>query len=171
MSYLIAVLPNRTQAEAASSALVKNGLSTTQVSIIGEGYQSADEFGLVEPNQQATQQIIRLAYWLIPFGFVAGYIFNVLTGIAIFPGASRLLNHIIAGIIGAIAGALGALLVGGGVGIAIGGGDALTYRNRINAGKYLIAVKAPEDLIRQATSVLRQFEPETIQGYKEPTSV
>jgi len=37
--------------------------------------------------------------------------------------------------------------------------------------KYLIAVKASEDLIRQATSVLRQFEPEAIQGYKEPTSV
>ncbi|MEQ9237006.1 hypothetical protein [Coleofasciculus sp. E2-BRE-01] len=167
MSYLIAVLPNRTKAEAASSALVKNGLSTTQISIIGEGYQSADGFGLVEPNQQVTQQIIRLAYWLIPVGFIAGYIF--LTGIAIFPGVSSLINHIIAGIIGAIAGALAAL-VGGGVGIAIGGGDALTYRNRINAGKYLIAVKAPEDLIRQATRVLRQFEPEAIQGYQEPTS-
>jgi len=61
-------------------------------------------------------------------------------------------------------------LVGGGVGIAIGGGDALTYRNRLNAGKYLIAVKASEDLIRQATGVLRQFEPEAIQGYQEPTS-
>ncbi|WP_446369490.1 hypothetical protein [Coleofasciculus sp. G3-WIS-01] len=69
-----------------------NGLSTTQISIIGEGYQSADEFGLVEPNQQATQQIIPLAYWLIPFGFIAGYVFNVLTGIAIFTGVSSLIR-------------------------------------------------------------------------------
>jgi len=48
--------------------------------------------------------------------------------------------------------------------------DVVDACNRLNAGKYLVAVKASEDLIRQATGVLRQFELEAIQGYQEPTS-
>lgn len=50
---------------------------------------------------------------------------------------------------------------------AVGSGDALAYRNRLNAGKYLVVVKGTEDLTRQATRVLRSFEPENIQGYAD----
>ncbi len=64
---------------------------------------------------------------------------------------------------------MGAYFTGGTVGLALGSGDALPYRNRLNAGKYLIIVKGPDQLTRQATRVLRQFEPENIQGYIEPT--
>lgn len=170
MNYLVAVLPDRTQAEAAYSALEKEGLSKSQINILGNGYQSADEYGLIDPNQQALKGAKRLVYWLVPFGFVAGYAFNLLTGIEIFPTIAPIGNHIIGGLLGAASGALGAYLVGGGVGLTVGSGDALPYRNRLNAGKYLIVVKGTEQLIRQATRVLRQFEPENIQGYTEPTS-
>lgn len=78
-------------------------------------------------------------------------------------------NHFIGGFLGAASGAMGALLVGGGVGLTVGSGDALPYRNRLNAGKYLIVVKGTEELTSQATRVLRQIEPENIQGYTEPT--
>ncbi len=78
-------------------------------------------------------------------------------------------NHIIGGLLGTAAGALGAYLVGGGVGLTVGSGDALPYRNRLNQGKYLIVVKGTEELTRQATRILRQFEPENLQGYIEPT--
>ncbi|MFM6307923.1 MAG: hypothetical protein ACKPGB_06585, partial [Dolichospermum sp.] len=57
--------------------------------------------------------------------------------------------------------------VGGGVGLFEGGGDALPYRNRLDAGKYLIVVQGSETLTRQATRILRQFDPENIQGYAE----
>lgn len=168
MNYLVAVLPDRIQAEAAYTALEKEGLPTGQIDILGRGYKSADEFGLIDPYVQARKGAKRLIYWLVPFGFIAGYAFNYLTGIEIFPiGAVG--NHIIGGILGAAAGGLGAFFVGGGVGLAVGSGDALPYRNRLEAGKYLIVVKGTdEQLIRQATGVLRQFEPENIQGYAEP---
>ncbi len=169
MNYLIAVLPDRVQAEAAYSSLEKEGLQIDKITILGKGYQSADEFGLIEPNRQAGKQAKQLIYWLIPFGFVAGYTFNVQTGIEILTlGPTG--SHIIGGVLGAASGALGALLTGGAVGWSVGSGDALAYRNRLNAGKYLIVVKGSEDLTRRATRVLRQFEPENIQGYTEPIS-
>lgn len=170
MNYLVAVLPDRTQAEAAYTALEKEGLPMERVNILGQGYKSADEFGLIDPNEQARKQATRLLYWLVPFGFVAGYAFNVLTGIEIFSWAGAIGNHIIGGLLGAASGALGSFFVGGGVGLTVGSGDALAYRNRLNAGKYLIVAKGTEELTRGATRILRQFEPENIQGYTESSS-
>jgi hypothetical protein len=169
MNYLVAVLSNRIQAEAAYSTLTQEGVPANQITILGTGHQSADEFGLIDPNQQASSQANRLALWLIPFGFLAGYVFNWLTGIYLFPALGDFGNHIIGGLLGAAAAALGAFLVGGAVGISVGSGDALAYRNRLNAGKYLVVVQGSEELKRQATRVLRQFEPENLQGYAEPS--
>jgi hypothetical protein len=70
---------------------------------------------------------------------------------------------------GATAGAIGAYFVGSIVGLTVGSGDALPYHNRLNAGKYLVVVKGTEALTQQATRILRQFEPENLQGYREPT--
>jgi hypothetical protein len=51
------------------------------------------------------------------------------------------------------------------VGLAVGGGDALSYRNSLSAGKFLVVVRGSEALVRQATPILRRFRPESIQGY------
>lgn len=169
MNYLVAVLPDRIKAEEAYTALEKEGLPTEQVDILGNGYKSADEFGLIDPNKQARKGATRLAYLLIPFGFVAGYAFNFLTDIDILP-IGRFGNEIFGGLLGAASGAFGAFVAGGGVGLTVGSGDALAYRNRLNAGKYLIVVKGTQDLTNRATRILRQFEPENIQGYAEPTA-
>jgi hypothetical protein len=168
MNYVIAVLPDRIQAEAAYSALEKAGLPMEQVSILGKGYKSADEFGFLDPNQQARKQALLMGYWLVPFGFVAGYAFNLSTQFELFPWAGSLGNHLIGGLFGAIAGAMGSFFVGGGAGLAFGSGDALPYRNRLNAGKYLIVVNGPPNITNQATRILHQFEPENIQGYVDP---
>lgn len=167
MNYLVAVLPDRIQVEAAYSALEKAGLPTSQVNILGDGYLSADEFGMIDPDKQARKQSTRLFWWLVPFGFVAGYAFNYLTEVEIFPQFARFGNEFLAGILGAIASALGASLIGGGTGITVGSSDALPYRNRLNAGKYLIVVTGNPDLTNEATRVLREFEPENIQGYTD----
>jgi hypothetical protein len=168
MNYLVAVLPDRIQAEAAYSALANEGLSNQQINILGDGYQSADEYGLINPNQAASQGIKRELYWTVPFGFVAGYAFNWLTSIQLLPVTDPIANHIIGGLFGAVAGVMGAYFSGGIVGLTVGSGDALPYRNRLNSGKYLIIVKGTDELTRQATLVLRKFEPENIQGYTEP---
>ncbi len=167
MNYLVAVLPDRIQVEAAYSALEKAGLPTSQVNILGDGYLSADEFGLIDPDKQARKQSNRLLGGLVLFGFVAGYAFNHFTEVEIFPQFARFGNEFLAGILGGIGGALGASLIGRSVGLTASSSDALPYRNRLNAGKYLIVVTGNEDLIREATRVLRQFEPENIQGYTD----
>ncbi len=169
MNYLIAVLSSRAQAETAYSALAEKGLPNNQIDILGNGYKSADDYGLIDPNQRARRGAKRLVYLLIPFGFAAGYTFNFLTEIQILP-APPVVSHIIGGVLGAAAGTLGAYLIGGGVGLTAGSGDALPYRNRLNMGKYLIIVKGTEELTSQATQILRQFEPENLQGYAEPMS-
>jgi len=166
MNYLVAVLPDRIQAEAASVALEKDGIKG---SILGKGYKTADEFGLIDPNEQANKQARLMASWLVPFGFFSGVTFSLLTGLDTFAWAGEIGNHIIGGLLGAGAGAMGSVFVGGGVGALVGSGDALPYRNRLNAGKYLIVVQGSESLTSKATRILRQFDPENIQGYADTT--
>jgi hypothetical protein len=169
MNYLIAVLPDRIQAEAACSALEKEGLPVNQISIVGKGYKSADEFEFIDPVRQGRKQATLMAYWLVPFGFIAGYSFNVLTSIELFPWAGSLGNHIIGGVFGAIAGVMGSIFTGGGVGLTSGSGDAFPYRNRLQAGKYLVIVSGPPNITNQANRILKSFEPESLQGYVDPT--
>jgi len=164
MNYLVAVLPNRIEAEAASVTLEKEGINST---ILGKGYKSADEFGLIDPKEQAQKQAQLMSTWLIPFGFFAGFTFSLITGLDTFAWAGEIGNHVIGGLLGAASGGMGAVFVGGGVGLVAGGGDALPYRNRLDAGKYLVVVQGSESLTRQATRILRQFEPENIQGYAD----
>jgi hypothetical protein len=162
INYLIAVLDDRLQAEAAYTALEKAGIPTGQITIVGRGYKSADEFGFLEPNQQAKKQALQMAYWLVPFGFAAGYTFNVITGLDTFDWAGEPGNHIVGGLAGAIAGAMGSIFVGGGVGLSLGSGADLPYRNRLDGGKYLVAVGGSEILQQQARAILRQFNPEIL---------
>jgi len=164
MNYLVAVLPDRIQAESAYLSLEKEGITS---SILGRGYKTADEFGLIDPNEEAKKQVKLMAFWLIPFGFFAGFTFSLITGLDTFIWAGEIGNHIIGGLLGAASGAMGSVFVGGGVGLIFGGGDALPYRNRLSAGKYLIVVQGSEALTRQATRILRQYDPENIQGYAD----
>ena len=167
MNYLIAVLPDRLVAEEAYTALEKANIPQSQMSILGQGYKTADEFGLIDPGKQAKKRAIAMAYWLVPFGFAAGYGFDLITGLDTFSWAGSPGNHIVGGIAGAIGGAMGSFFVGGGVGLTIGSGDALPYRNRLDAGKYLVVVKGSEIFISKAADILRKFKPEMLQGYQQ----
>ena len=169
MNYLVAVLSDRIKAEEVYSALEAANITMDKVAILGRGYQSADEYGLIDPRDEAWKQIRRMAVWLIPFGFAGGFTFNLITGLDTFPWAGTLGNQIIGGILGAIGGAMGSFFIGGGVGIGFGSGDALSYRNRLSAGKYLVVVKGSEGLISQSSRIIRPFRPENMQGYSEPS--
>lgn len=170
MSYLVAVLSDRIEAEEVYTALESAKITMSNVSILGKGFKSADEYGLIDPNDEALKQIKRLAFWTIPFGFVGGFAFNVITGLDTFPWAGVIGNHIIGGLLGAGAGAMGGFFIGGGVGIGFGSGDALSYRNRLNDGKYLVVVKGSDALISESSRIIRPFRPENIQGYSDPSA-
>ncbi len=166
MNYLIAVLPDRIKAEEAYTALEKAGIGQDRMGILGKGYKTADEFGLIDPNEQAKKRAIAMAFWLVPFGFVAGYGFDLITGLDTFSWAGEPFNHIIGGFLGAIGGGMGSFFVGGGIVLSIGNkNEVLPYRNYLTAGKYLVVVKGSEILKIQATNILRQFNPETLDGY------
>ncbi|MEL6460382.1 MAG: hypothetical protein AAFQ91_19355 [Cyanobacteria bacterium J06621_15] len=162
MNYLVAVFPDRIEAEEAFTALEKKGIKST---ILGRGYKSADEFGLIDPKEQAKKQAKFMSFWLVPFGFFAGLSFNLITGLNTFAWAGETGNAVIGGLLGAGSGALGAIFVGGGVGLVVGGGDALPYRNRLDAGKYIVVVEGEQSINRETTRILRQFDPENLQGY------
>jgi hypothetical protein len=168
MNYLIAVLSDRMQAEGAYSALEEAKFGMDEVTILGKGYKSADEFGLIDPANQVWKQVRLMMFWLVPFGFIAGFGFNAITGLDTFPWAGTTGNQIIGGLLGAGSGAMGAFLVGGGTAAAFGSGDALSYRNRLNAGRYLVVVRGSDAEIRLATPIIRRFRPENIQGYQAP---
>ena len=166
MNYFVSVWADRIEVETAYSALESAGCPLNQVSILGRGYKTADEFGLIDPNEEARKQIRIMATWLIPFGFVAGTTFSVISGLHTFAWAGEIGNHVIGGLLGSIAAMMGSVFVGGGVGIAFGSGDALPYRNRLNAGQYLLVVQGNETLIRQAQRVIRPLNPESVKTYE-----
>lgn len=167
MNYLIAVLSDRIQAEAAYSELEKEGLPMNAVSILGKGYKSADEYGFLDPKERAGRLAKLMSFWLIPFGFVAGFTFSLITGLNTFAWAGEIGNHVIGGVLGAASGAMGSFFVGGGVGLTSGSGDALPYRNRLAQGKYLIVVQGSEAQTLKASGILRRLNPENLQGYSD----
>jgi hypothetical protein len=167
MNYLVAVLSDHSQAEAAFSALEEAGLPMSEAAILGQGYKSADEYGLLDPKERAGRLAKLMSFWLIPFGFLAGFTFSLITNLNTFSWAGEIGNHVIGGLLGAASGALGSFFVGGGVGLTSGSGDVIPYRNRLSEGKYLIVFKGSEALTRKATGILRQFKPENLQGYSE----
>lgn len=167
MGYLISVFGDRIQAEAAYTALETAKIPHSQMSIVGRGYKSADEFGFIDPKTQANKQIRFMALWLVPFGFFGGFTFNSITQLYLFDWTGPMGNHIIGGLLGAIGGAMGSVFVGGGIGAVEGSGDALVYRNRLNEGKYLVIVEGSKTLQDRVTPILKQENPESLQGYIE----
>ena len=163
-SYLIAVLDNRIKAEAAYLTLQQSSLPIDQLDILGRGYKNADEFGLINPNYEASKQVNQLANWVVIFGFGAGYLFNVLTDIEIISWLGAMGNHVLGGLFGAAAAAFGAYVTGTLSGW-MSSGDALAYRNRLTAGKYILIAQGSDGFVQEATQVLRRYEPENLQGY------
>lgn len=165
MNYVIAVLSNRTQAEAAAAALTQEGLPIEQVRVLGKGDKIADEFSFIDPRKQGRKRAIFMSFWLVPFGFIAGIAFNLSTQYQLVPSVGAFGNQMIGGLLGAIGGAMGSLFVGGGVDLSLGSGDAVPYRARLNEGKYLVIVNGTPNLTNKANSILRQFKPENLNGY------
>jgi hypothetical protein len=164
-SYIIATLPDRIKAEEAYTALEKAGIPLDRLAILGKGYKTADEFGFLDPDRQARKGFLRMAFWLIPFGFIAGYTFDLITHLDTFSWAGEPGNHIVGGFLGAIGGAMGSFFVGGSSGLLFGGNDDLPYRNRLNSGKYLVVVESIEQFKSEAIKILESFNPENLQNY------
>jgi hypothetical protein len=168
MSYLVAVLSDRLQAEGAYTALEKQGLEPNQMTLMGRGYKSLAEFDLFDPNQQALGRSKLMSFWLIPFGFVGGIAFGLATDLHTFAWAGPIGDKIVGGLLGAIGGAMGSIFVGGSADTLLGRQESQTYGQRLAKGQYLLVVRSTALKLQQATKTLRGFSPETIQSYNDP---
>ncbi len=164
MNYLIAICTDRIQAETIYSHLEFQGIPQGQLAILGRGYKTADEFGLIDPIEKGRKQAILMATWLIPFGFLAGLGFNLTTQLHTFAWAGEIGDMLISGALGAIGGGMGSLFVGGGAGVAFGSGESLPLRNRLDEGKYLVVVKGQEELLRRSRRIMEPLNPEKMQS-------
>jgi hypothetical protein len=168
MNYVIAVVPDRDQAEKATVLLEQEGLPKEKIAVFGQGDKVGDEYSFIDPKQKKTKMARLMSFWLVPFGFVAGYAFNLSTQYMLFPSLGALGNHLMGGLFGAIAGAMGSFFVGGGVGFSFGNQKEQSYRKQMKAGKYLVVVKGAPNLTNKANRILKQINPENLQGYVDP---
>lgn len=167
MNYLVSVWSDRIKAEEVYTQLESANFPMESISILGKGYKSAEEFGFIDPIEIGRKQAFFMSYWLVPFGFLAGIGFSLVTELQTFAWAGSIGNHLIGGLLGGFGGAMGSLFVGGGVGVATSS-DSVPIRNRLNEGKYLIVVQGADNLVVRANQIMRPLRPENIQGYVAP---
>ena len=163
MRYLVAAFCDRTNAEEAYARLESSNFAMDDVTILGEGYQTTDQFGLQNPKEAAWTQMRRMATWLVPFGFGGGFVFDTITGLNTFQWTGTLGNQILGGILGAVSGLMGSFFIGGGPTLFFSD-DETPYRDRIEAGEYLVVVNGGESIITQAARILQALEPESLEA-------
>jgi hypothetical protein len=167
-NYLVVTFSDRIQAEAAYTDLEAKNFPLAHVKIVGLGYRSLAEANLFDPSQAARQQMLMMMFWLVPFGFFAGFTFNQVTGITILEWLSPLGNSVVGGLMGGVAGAMGSITVGGGMQLLLAGKERTTYKQRLRAGKYLLVIVGSETLVREANQILRSLPSEVWQMYEAP---
>ena len=70
------------------------------------------------------------------------------------------------GLLGTIAGAMGAFFMGGGASLVIAGDPNPPYHQRLDQGQFLVVVRGSEAMVRQASPVLKQLRPSAMQDYQ-----
>lgn len=171
MNYVIAVLADRIRAEAAAAELETEGVPSNQINILGQGYEALEEYGFIDPKKISRKRAKQMSFWLVPFGFLGGWLFNISTQYQLVPEAGVIGNQVIGGLLGAIGGAMGSFFVGGGIGLSFGGDGSVPYHKYLKEGKYLVVVKGAPNITNKATRILRKIAPEDLQGYIDPTTV
>jgi hypothetical protein len=167
-NYLVVTFRDRLQLESAYADLERQDFPLHRVSLIGSGHKTLAETGLYDPSQSARRQMGQMLVWLVPFGFLAGFSFNLVTEITIFQFLDPWGNRLLGGLFGAIAAAMGSFTVGGGAQLLLAGQERIPFAERLRAGKYLLAIAGSEALVRQANQILRSLPSEGWQAYEAP---
>jgi hypothetical protein len=163
--YLVLTFGDRTQADVAYKKLQASELALAQIELIGAGYKTLQDANIPDPNQVAWQQAIRMLFWVVPFGFVAGFGFNDITHLTILGQGSPFLNHCLGGFFGAVASAMGGFTFGGGAQFALDR-EKMPFAKRLKMGKYLLVAQGTELLVRQASRALQGLPSESLQFYE-----
>lgn len=130
---------------------------------MGQGFRQPEEFTFLNPQGERRRRMIGMALWTVPFGFVGGLIFSILTNLQTFAWAGELGNQLLGGLLGAISGWIGALFIGSGLGVPTSDDSERALRNRLDEGKSLLVAEGPESALQQVRNRLRQYRPESLQ--------
>lgn len=167
-NYLAVTLANQEDATLAYQSLRENKISKKKLTVLGKGKKLPSESKVYDPNQAVRTQIKRMLFWLVPFGFFAGFTFNQITGLTILGSVSPLVNSFLGGLLGAPSGLLGAVFIGGGVKLFSRDPEDQLFSKRVEAGKYILVLVGTELELRQANRILRSQPYEIIQAYEGP---
>ena len=162
---LVLTFGDRTQAKTAYEKLKASELALAHIDLLGTGYKTLQDINIKDPNQVAWDQAIRMLYWVIPFGFVAGFGFNDITHLTILKQVSPLVNHLIGGIFGMVASAMGGFTFGGGGQFLIDR-EKMPFKKRLKSGKYLLVAQGNDLLVRQASRELQGLPCDSFQFYE-----
>ncbi|WP_287129335.1 hypothetical protein [Candidatus Cyanaurora vandensis] len=169
---LVAVLPDESLALRAYRLLQQGGISPANIAIVGRGYRDCDAVGFAQPLVVSRQR----AYWTAALtgviGVVMGVVFQVITAprFEVIPG-NPWANWAIAAVAAGLSGAMGGFFVGGGVGYFSESGESLSYRVKVDRGKYLILVEGPESLVEESALLLETVSESTQRYYFRPSAV
>jgi hypothetical protein len=163
--YLVLTFSDRNQAKAACEQLQAADLALSQIEIIGAGYKKLDEVNVFDPNQVGWIQSIQMLFWIVPLGFISGFGFNDITHLTIWAQGSPLVNHLLGGLMGATAGAMGGFIIGGGAQFLFDP-EKKPLARRVKAGKYLLVAQGTELLVRQASRALQGLPADDLQMYE-----
>jgi hypothetical protein len=167
MSYfLVATFGRPEQAKAACTALQDNALAPCKIHHVGLGAKSLQEVSVPDPNQIGATQAVRMLTWIVPLGFIAGFGFNDITHLTITEQASPLVNHLLGGLLGAGAGAMGGFTFGGGIQFLLDP-EKKPFAKRLREGKHLVMVQGSDLAVRQASRILQGLAAESLQVYED----
>jgi hypothetical protein len=164
-NYLVFTLADRIKAETAYTTLEQAKFPLAQAQMLGAGYKTLASYPIYDPSLGTWQQVRRMATWLLPFGFLAGFGFNQITELTILPQLPPLLNGLIGGIMGGVSGLMGGFAAGGGFKL-LNAEERQTFQDRLNQGKYLLVVTGDEVMIQRAITLLRPQRAERVQVFE-----
>ncbi len=161
MNYVIAVFLDSAAASAAQTHLQENGIPAEQVTVAGRNTSVNSDLAFL--GLRSGQKRF-MAYWLVPFGFMGGYAFNLSTQYDLVAAWGPQANHIVGGLLGAIAGLLGSLFTSSKI-TPFGKTTTPPYAKWLKQGKHLLIVQGAPNVTNRAKSLLRQLESENLESY------
>jgi len=162
MNYVIAVFPDNAAAQLARDHLSQNGVRIEDHVLVVDRSTPANpdlQFLGIQRRQNRL-----MAYWLVPFGFVGGYAFNVSTQYDLVSSLGAQGNHLIGGLFGATAGFVGSLFTGSSS-TPFGKTKTPPYAKLIKRGNVLVIVRGAPNVTNKAKRVLRQIDSESMESY------
>jgi hypothetical protein len=166
VQYLVASFNSRQQAEKAYAQLKRESFEIEEVLIVSQ-MDTINQHQIYDPTAALWQRTQRMMIWVIPFGFLAGLAFHLSTQLTILEGASPLVQNGLAGLFGAIAGALGSFNFSGGTQLLFDNSKQ-SFQKRLKTGEHLLVARGSALFIRQVNRALQYLSKEKIEFYDAP---